>query len=366
VGFNCGIVGLPNVGKSTIFNALTRGRAEAANYPFCTIDPNVGIVPVGDPRLREINKICPAEKVVMTTVEIVDIAGLVKGASSGEGLGNQFLTHIAETDAILEVVRVFEDPNVVHVAGSVDPERDVEIIRTELMLKDLETLEKANERHAKAAKSGDKKAREMSDLAQRLIQALSAGKTLRQVGLSPEERELARPLNLLTQKPILYVANVSEAEIQSGGASPAVQILKRIAAAENSSVLLISGKIEEEISQLDEGEKEGYLKSVGLEESGLDRLVREGYRLLDLITFFTSGPKENRAWTVRRGAKAPQAAGKIHSDFERGFIRAEVIAYADFVACKGEAGARERGKLRIEGKDYVVQDGDVMHFRFSV
>lgn len=365
MGFNCGIVGLPNVGKSTIFNALTRGNAQAANYPFCTIDPNVGIVPVSDPRLRKLHAMVPAEKMVMTTVEIVDIAGLVKGASTGEGLGNQFLSHIAETDAILEVVRVFEDDEVVHVAGAVDPARDVEIIRTELMLKDLDTLAKAGERLAKPARSGDKKAKEQHETARRAVETLDAGRTLRRFDASEDETVFLKELNLLTRKPILYVANVAEKELTSPD-SEVLKVLRGIAAAEGSSVVLISGRIEEEIARLEEGEREEYLKSMGLEESGLDRLVREGYRLLDLITFFTVGGRENRAWTVRKGAKAPEAAGKIHSDFERGFIRAEVAGYDDYVACGGEAGARNLGKLRTEGREYVVRDGDIMHFRFNV
>ena len=366
MGFNCGIVGLPNVGKSTIFNALTKGKAEAANYPFCTIDPNVGIVPVGDPRLKKIQEILPAEKVVMTTVEIVDIAGLVKGASAGEGLGNQFLSHIAEVDAILEVVRVFDDPNVVHVAGGVDPARDVEIIQTELILKDLETLTKIAERSEKSARSGDKKIKAQSEIAKRFAAELNAGHPVRRIARTAEENEFIKSLNLITEKPILYVANVSEEDLASGVRTDAMKQLEAIAAKDRSSVLYISGKIEEEISQLDENEKADYLRSIGLEESGLDRLVREGYKLLDLVTFFTAGGKENRAWTIRKGTTAPGAAGKIHSDFERGFIRAEVIAYDDFVKYRGEAGARDAGRFRIEGKEYVVQDGDIMHFRFNV
>jgi len=365
MGFNCGIVGLPNVGKSTIFNALTKGKAQAANYPFCTIDPNVGIVPVSDPRLKKINEIIPAKKVVMTTVEIVDIAGLVKGAATGEGLGNQFLSHIAETDAILQVVRVFEDENITHVTGSIDPTRDVEIIATELALKDLDMITKIKDRVARGAKSGDKKSKEELDIATKAAAVLDKGQALRRASWTEEELAILKSFNPITLKPILYVANVSENELTAPD-NEALKTLRRIAADDKSSVVKISGKIEEEISQLDEAEKEEYLQSMGLEESGLDRLVREGYQLLSLMTFFTAGEDENRAWTVHKGARAPQAAGKIHSDFERGFIRAEVISYDDFVACKGESGARTAGKLRIEGKEYIVKDGDIMHFRFNV
>lgn len=365
MGFNCGIVGLPNVGKSTIFNALTKGKAQAANYPFCTIDPNVGIVPVNDLRLKAINKILPAEKIIFTTMEIVDIAGLVKGASEGEGLGNQFLSHIGATDAILQVVRLFEDENVTHVMGGVDPRRDVEVVQTELVLKDLETAGRYHDRIVKSAKAGDKTAKEELEWVLRITERLNQNQPIRSLDLSPEERAFTQKLNLLTQKPVLYVANVAEDHVNREDI-PGLAELKALAAEEGSRVVVISGKIEEEISHLEEGEREEFLKSMGLEEPGLDRVVREGYNLLNLITFFTSGPKENRAWTVWKGARAPQAAGKIHSDFERGFIRAEVIAYEDFVALGGEVGARNAGRLRLEGKDYEVRDGDVVHFRFNV
>lgn len=365
MGFNCGIVGLPNVGKSTIFNALTRGKAQAANYPFCTIDPNVGIVPVADPRLKKIYEICHSEKILMTTVEIVDIAGLVKGAATGEGLGNQFLSHIANTDAIIMVVRVFEDKDVTHVMGGVDPARDVEIIHTELALKDLDVLLKQKDRFTKGARAGDKNAIKNLETIEIAVKALNDGKMLRQVDFEPDGLAYIKTLNMITQKPILYVGNVGEDEINKPD-SDALKVLKGIAERDKTSVVAISGKIEEEISQLEEAERAEFLKDLGMTETGLDRLVFAGYKLLGLITFFTSGPTENRAWTVGKGSTAPQAAGKIHSDFERGFIRAEVIAYDDFVKYNGESGAKNAGKLRVEGKEYIVQDGDIMHFRFNV
>jgi len=366
MGFNCGIAGLPNVGKSTIFNALTKGKAQAENYPFCTIDPNVGIVPVPDPRLGKIQEICPASKATLTTVEIVDIAGLVKGASQGEGLGNQFLSHIGGVDAILEVVRVFEDENVTHVMGGIDPARDVEIVRTELILKDLEILGRHAEKTEKIARSGEKAARRQMEWIKAFTDRLNQGKTLRGMELSAEEKGFIKELNLLTNKPVLYLANVPEGQIGAPD-SDAVKALREIAAAEGSSAVLISGKIEEELSQLDPGEQDEYLKSMGLEEPGLNRVVREGYKLLGLITFFTMvGTKENRAWTVRQGARAPEAAGRVHTDFEKGFIRAEVMGFDDFAACGSEAAARQTGKLRTEGKEYIVQDGDIIRFRFNV
>lgn len=365
MGFNCGIVGLPNVGKSTIFNALTRQNVLAANYPFATIDPNIGIVPVPDPRLAKLTEIVPTKQVVPTAIEIVDIAGLVKGASQGEGLGNQFLSHIAEVDAIIEVVRCFEDKDVVHVNGAVDPLRDVEIIRTELILKDMDILSKHRARCDKAAKSGDKKAKQTIDVIERYEKALNAGQPARTVECSLPEREAAKEIRLLTDKPILYAANVSEGEL-AGPENSHTQALRAKSQAEGSAFIKICGKIEEEISKLDEVEREEFLRAMELKESGLDQLAREGHKLLNLITFFTVGEKENRAWTVRAGSTAPQAAGKIHSDFEKGFIRAEVIGYDDFVALGGEQGAKQHGKFRLEGKEYLVKDGDIVHFRFSV
>ncbi|MBI3315671.1 MAG: redox-regulated ATPase YchF [Candidatus Omnitrophica bacterium] len=364
MGFKCGIVGLPNVGKSTIFNALTRGQALAANYPFATIDPNVGVVAVPDKRLDALTEIVPTQKIVPTSLEIVDIAGLVKGASQGEGLGNQFLSHIGEVDAILEVVRCFEGTEVIHVSGSVDPLRDVEIVRTELILKDLEILAKHKARVEKPAKAGDKKAAQTAALLDRVEKAFNEGKTARQVPFTAEEKTLLKEARFLTDKPILYVANVTEEEL--GAETPPMAKVREKARAEGSGMITICGKIEEEISKLEPGERDEFLKAMNLKESGLDQLVREGHTLLNLIAFFTVGETENRAWTVARGSTAPQAAGKIHSDFEKGFIRAEVIGYDDFIRCRGEQGARENGKFRLEGKEYLVQDGDIMHFRFSI
>ena len=363
MAIKCGIVGLPNVGKSTLFNALTRAQIAAENYPFCTIDPNVGIVPVPDPRLDELAKIVKPEKVVPTTVEFVDIAGIVKGASTGEGLGNKFLANIREVDAIAHVVRCFVNDDVIHVAGKVDPLADIETINTELALADLETAEKALARAEKAAKAQDKEAIKARDIIRRVRDALNAGQPARALSFDETERPVVREMQLLTWKPVLYVANVQESGFTN---NPMLDAVRKLAATEGSQVVAVCAAIEAEISQLDEVDRAEFLAELGLDEPGLNRVIRAGYALLGLQTYFTAGVKEVRAWQVRKGATAPQAAGVIHTDFERGFIRAEVIGYDDFIALKGEQGAKEAGKLRLEGKEYLVREGDVMHFRFNV
>jgi GTP-binding protein YchF len=363
MGIKCGIVGLPNVGKSTLFNALTRAQIAAENYPFCTIEPNVGIVPVPDPRLDALAAIVKPERILPATVEFVDIAGLVAGASKGEGLGNKFLAHIRENDAIAHVVRCFENDDIIHVAGRIKPLDDVAVINTELALADLDTVERVHTRAEKAAKTGDKDAIKLRDLLKRLREHLDTGQPARLLIKDPDEKKLVRDLQLITMKPLMFVANVAEDGFTN---NPHLDELRKMAAQEGAEVVPVCAAMEAEISQLEEADRADFLKEMGLNEPGLNRVIRAGYKLLGLQTYFTAGVKEVRAWTITAGSTAPQAAGVIHTDFEKGFIRAETIAYDDFISYKGEAGAKEVGKLRLEGKEYIVKEGDVLHFRFNV